>query len=314
MIIGSNVTAGWQLVPQGNSVCVGAFGKMSGSHCRRFRPSPHPLPLLLILPLFAVFLPFASVWKRKGNGCYAGYPCCGLLNQLQEYDFHIALKIFNSTFSAKPLSTWCIHNSHSFQMVPLYRAARIITSNHITRLRTTTKTPELIPSSGYLITGLLSGWLLFSCSSSFTSTSLSSLIYRIKMCYPHFNVFSTQKGLLHLLSLSLGSSFELSQSFSFYSTRREVWAAGKSMLSVAKAFSRHIKCPVKSIDFPTNFGTSLFQPQSNLPDSPRWGHIKNQITSYLPPPGERYLIKSLYMPLLSPYLSRVRGGVGVSID
>ena len=33
----------------------------------------HPLPLLLILPLFAVFLPFASVWKRKGNGCYAGY-------------------------------------------------------------------------------------------------------------------------------------------------------------------------------------------------------------------------------------------------
>ena len=34
--------------------------------------NPHPLPLLLILPLFAVFLPFASVWKRKGNGCYAG--------------------------------------------------------------------------------------------------------------------------------------------------------------------------------------------------------------------------------------------------
>ena len=31
-----------------------------------------PLPLLLILPLFAVLLPFASVWKRKGNGCYAG--------------------------------------------------------------------------------------------------------------------------------------------------------------------------------------------------------------------------------------------------
>ena len=21
----------------------------------------------------AIFLPFASVWKRKGNGCYAGY-------------------------------------------------------------------------------------------------------------------------------------------------------------------------------------------------------------------------------------------------
>ena len=29
-----------------------------------------------------------------------------------------------------------------------------------------------------------------------SSTSLSSLPYRIKMCYPNFNVFSTQKGLL----------------------------------------------------------------------------------------------------------------------
>ena len=55
MIIGSNVTVGWQLVPQGNSVCLGAFGKMSGSHCRHFRPSPYPLPLLLILPLFRSF-------------------------------------------------------------------------------------------------------------------------------------------------------------------------------------------------------------------------------------------------------------------
>ena len=32
------------------------------------------------------------------------------------------------------------------------RAARIIASNHTARLWTTTKTPELIPSSGYLIT------------------------------------------------------------------------------------------------------------------------------------------------------------------
>ena len=120
----------------------------------------------------------------------------------------------------------------------------IITSNHITRLWTTTKTPELIPSSGYLITGLLSGWLLFSYSSSFTSTSLSSLLYRIKMCYPHFNVFSTRKGLLckffcifwvqvPALLLSFLKAFLDS------STRREVWAVGKSMLSVAKAFSRH---------------------------------------------------------------------------
>ena len=30
---------------------------MSGPHCRRFRPSPHPLPLLLILPLFRSFPP-----------------------------------------------------------------------------------------------------------------------------------------------------------------------------------------------------------------------------------------------------------------
>ena len=41
-------------------------------------------------------------------------------------------------------------------MAPLYRAARVITSNHITRLCTTTKPPELIPSSGYVITGRLS--------------------------------------------------------------------------------------------------------------------------------------------------------------
>ena len=39
MIIGSNVTVGWQLVPQGNSVCLGTFSKMSRSHCRRFHPA-----------------------------------------------------------------------------------------------------------------------------------------------------------------------------------------------------------------------------------------------------------------------------------
>ena len=57
MIIGYNLTAGWQLVPQGSSVCLGAFSKMSGSHCRHFSLSPHPLPLLLILPLFRNFPP-----------------------------------------------------------------------------------------------------------------------------------------------------------------------------------------------------------------------------------------------------------------
>ena len=35
---------------------------------RRFTPSPY----CLFCHSFAVFLPFASVWKRKGNGCYAG--------------------------------------------------------------------------------------------------------------------------------------------------------------------------------------------------------------------------------------------------
>ena len=44
----------------------------------RSREGVIPLPLLLILPLFAVFLPFASVWKRKGNGCYAGYSGVGI--------------------------------------------------------------------------------------------------------------------------------------------------------------------------------------------------------------------------------------------
>ena len=65
MIIGSNVTAGWQLVPLGTSVWLRAFSKMCGSHCRRFRPSPHPLPLLLILPLFAVFLRSRAFGKGK---------------------------------------------------------------------------------------------------------------------------------------------------------------------------------------------------------------------------------------------------------
>ena len=103
--------------------------------------------------------------------------------------------------------------------------------------------------------------------------------------------------LLHLLSPSLDSPLSFLKAFLDNSTRREVWAASKSMVCVAKAFSRHIKCPVKLIDFATNFGTSLFQPQSNLPDSPRWGHIKNQNTSTTP--GEQISDqKSLYAPII----------------
>ena len=63
---------------------------------------------------------------------------------------------------------------------------------------------------------------------------------------------------------------------------------------------------------PCNFGTSLFQPQSNLPESPRWGHILKEAKHILSllPPGDRSLIKSAYMPLLFAYLSRVWGGGG----
>ena len=47
---------------------------MSGIDCRCFLPSPHPpTPTAYVSHSLAVFLPFASVWERKGNGCYAGY-------------------------------------------------------------------------------------------------------------------------------------------------------------------------------------------------------------------------------------------------
>ena len=79
MIIGSNVTAGWQLVPQGNSVCLGAFGKMSGPHCRRFHPSPHPLPLLLILPLFRSFPPVRERLEKERKRLLRRLPHVGLV-------------------------------------------------------------------------------------------------------------------------------------------------------------------------------------------------------------------------------------------
>ena len=43
-------------------------GRRSGEEVRRLTPSPY----CLFCHSFAVFLPFASVWKRKGNGCYGG--------------------------------------------------------------------------------------------------------------------------------------------------------------------------------------------------------------------------------------------------
>ena len=57
--------------------------------------------------------------------------------------------------------------------------------------------------------------------------------------------------------------------------------------------------------------TSVPVNHSQISLIPRGGDtVKKQNTSYLPPPGDRFLIKSAYMPLLSPYLSRVRGGGG----
>ena len=46
-------------------VCLRVFGKMSGSDCRRFLPSPHPLPLVLI---FRNFSQFSSSSRAFGKG------------------------------------------------------------------------------------------------------------------------------------------------------------------------------------------------------------------------------------------------------
>ena len=71
---------------------------------------------------------------------------------------------------------------------------------------------------------------------------------------------------------------------------------------------------VQSIDFTTNIGTSLFLPQSNLPNSPRWGHIKKQNTSYLPPPGTDLWSKVLICPYYPLSVPGPRGVGEVSID
>ena len=48
---------------------VKCLGLIAGVSVCRLIPSPY----CLFCHFFAVFLPFASVRKRKGNGCYAGY-------------------------------------------------------------------------------------------------------------------------------------------------------------------------------------------------------------------------------------------------
>ena len=112
----------------------------------------------------------------------------------------------------------------------------------------------------------------------FTSTNLSSLPYRVNMCYPHFNVFSTQKGVLckflNRLSIALAKT-------AFFVSLNQIL---RSILPISANMDGG-NDNVQSIYFATNLGTSHFQPQSNLPDSPRWGHIKKQSTSYLPPRG-----------------------------
>ena len=42
----------------------------------------------------------------------------------------------------------------------------------------------------------------------------------------------------------------------------------------------------------------LFQPQSNLPDSSRWGHIKNQHILSTTPGGQIFDQKSFYAPII----------------
>ena len=49
--------------PKGAPVaCLGVFGKMSGIDDRRFLPSPHPLPLLLMFRTPSQFVSFAQVF------------------------------------------------------------------------------------------------------------------------------------------------------------------------------------------------------------------------------------------------------------
>ena len=131
----------------------------------------------------------------------------------------IAFKMLNGTFSAKPLSSWCIRklSPTQFEKEPLYRAVRtqaIILPD--------SRSPQRHQNSfSAVVTLSLDFCLADFCffESSFTSSSLLLLLYRIKMCYPRFNVFSTQKRLLCkffyiISSTSLSSPFELSQSFS----------------------------------------------------------------------------------------------------
>ena len=92
-----------------------------------------------------------------------------------------------------------------------YRAARIIINNQITRLWTTTKTPELIPSSGYLIIGLLSGRLLFLVVAALQAPACRRF-FAESGCVTHISKSSefALQVLLHLPSSSLGSALLLS--------------------------------------------------------------------------------------------------------
>ena len=178
--------------------------------------------------------------------------------------------MLNSTFRTKPLSTWCIHQSHAFKMEPLYGAVRAITCNHIANLWAAAQTPWVIPSSGYLIAGFLLGWPLLFRSCCLTRTSLSSLPHSIKMSHPHFHVFRSQEKLLCKTFYLFGtqvpvlSLWAFSKLFLITVLGGQVWAAGKSLLSVVKTSSRRIRYPVQnplqflhSLDPQGRFGLAL---------------------------------------------------------
>ena len=121
-------------------------------------------------------------------------------------------QMLNSTFSAKLLSPWCIHKSHAFEMEPLYWAARIITSSHITRLWTTQRHQNSFPAVAtlsldfcFLVAAAFRAPAcrrFFTESSCVTHISTSSAVRRVCFCS------STSS------ELSLGYPLELSQSFS----------------------------------------------------------------------------------------------------
>ena len=122
-------------------------------------------------------------------------------------------------------------------------------------------------------------------------------------CYPHFNVFSTRKGLLckffYIFWVEV-SALLLSflKAFLDNSTRREVWAAGKSMLCVAKAFSRH-KVPREIDRLRNELRYQSFSTAVKPPWFPEVGtHKESKHILSTTPGGQISDQKSLYAPII----------------